>query len=200
MDSAKVSGPTNNTTLTLVVTNQKLPFWALQRLATQVHTSMGRAIQPFSTQYDGDVLYAVSTNEIENSNLSPINLAVAASELAWDAVLNSVPQLPNRPSIIISKQILKAYKNYIGEYEFYGGGMLLVDVDETGLWAKFIGDGKIYFDENRIYRLNPTENGQFIIDAPAQDVIRFDSKSDKVYGLTINPGAWAITSQRKKSK
>jgi L-aminopeptidase/D-esterase-like protein len=200
LDSAKVSGPTNNTTLTLVVTNQKLPFWALQRLATQVHTSMGRAIQPFSTQYDGDVLYAVSTNEIENSNLSPINLAVAASELAWDAVLNSVPQLPNRPSIIISKQILKAYKNYIGEYEFYGGGMLLVDVDETGLWAKFIGDGKIYFDENRIYRLNPTENGQFIIDAPAQDVIRFDSKSDKVYGLTINPGAWAITSQRKKSK
>lgn len=37
-------GPTSNTTLTLVVTNQKLPFWALQRLATQVHTSMGRAI------------------------------------------------------------------------------------------------------------------------------------------------------------
>lgn len=200
LDSTRVTGPTNNTTLTLVVTNQKLPFWALQRLATQVHTSMGRSIQPFSTQYDGDVLYAVSTNEIENPNLSPINLAVAASELAWDAVLNSVPQLPNKPNIVISKEIPKSYKNYIGEYEFYGGGILLIDVDEIGLWAKFKGDGKIYFDENRIYRLKPTENGQFIIDAPAQDIIRFDSKSDKVYGLTINPGAWAITSQRKKSK
>ena len=28
-------GPTGNTTLTLVVTNQKMPFWALQRLARQ---------------------------------------------------------------------------------------------------------------------------------------------------------------------
>ncbi len=200
LDSARVSGPTNNTTLTLVVTNQKLPFWALQRLATQVHTSMGRAIQPFSTQHDGDVLYAVSTNEVENPNLLPIDLAVVASELAWDAVLNSVPQLRNKPSIIISKEIPKSYKNYIGEYEFYGGGVLLIDVDEIGLWAQFKGDGKIYFDEKRVYRLKPTDNGQFIIDAPAQDVIRFDSKSDKVYGLTINPGAWAISSPRKKSK
>ncbi|HEY5690485.1 MAG TPA: P1 family peptidase [Cyclobacteriaceae bacterium] len=200
MDSTSTSGPTNNTTLTLVVTNQKLPFWALQRLATQVHTSMGRAIQPFSTQDDGDVLYAVSTNEIENSNLSPIDLAVVASELAWDAVLSSVPELPEIPKLIDSKPDLKSFMKYKGQYEFYGGGILIVNVNDSGLWAKFIGNGRIYFDENRIYRLKPTENGQFIIDAPAQDIIRFDSKSDKVYGLTINPGAWAITSQRKKSK
>lgn len=67
-----------------------------------------------------------------------------------------------------------------------------------GLWAKFKGDGKIYFDENTLYRLKHTENGHFIIDAPAQDVIRFDSKSDRVYGLTINPGPCAIGSQRIK--
>ena len=190
--STRATGPTNNTTLTLVVTNQKLPFWALQRLATQVHTSMGRAIQPFSTQYDGDVLYAVSTNEIENTNLSAINLAVAASELAWDAVLNSVPQLPDKPIMIESKQGLKAYKKHIGQYEFYGGGVLQVDVDEIGLWAKFLGDGKIYFDENRTYRIQPAENGLFIVDAPAQDIIQFEDNA-----ITINPGPWSIKASRK---
>ncbi|MFC4720935.1 P1 family peptidase [Geojedonia litorea] len=198
LDATQVNGPTNNTTLTLVVTNKKLPFWALQRLATQVHTSMGRAIQPFSTQFDGDVLYAVSTNEIENRDISPIDLAVVASELAWDAVLNSLPKLPNKPSVMASNALPKSYNHYKGEYEFYGGGILLIDVDDRGLWAKFRGDGKIYFDENRVYRLHPTTNGQFIIDAPAQDVIQFDSKSDEVYGVTINPGAWAIKSQRIK--
>jgi 6-aminohexanoate-oligomer endohydrolase len=192
LDSTRVIGPTNNTTLTLVVTNQKLPFWALQRLATQVHTSMGRAIQPFSTQYDGDVLYAVSTNEVENPKLSPINLAVAASELAWDAVLNSVPQLPDKPILIESKLVMKAYKRLKSEYEFYGGGVLQIDEDELGLWAKFMGDGKIYFDENRIYRIQPAENGLFIVDAPAQDIIQFEDNA-----ITINPGPWAIKALRK---
>jgi L-aminopeptidase/D-esterase-like protein len=36
----------------------------LQRLAVQVHTSMARAIQPFSTYNDGDTLFAVSTQEV----------------------------------------------------------------------------------------------------------------------------------------
>ena len=35
----------------------------LQRLAVQVHTSIARAIQPFSTVEDGDTLFAVSTQE-----------------------------------------------------------------------------------------------------------------------------------------
>lgn len=61
----RTEGPTANTTLTLVVTYQKMPFWALQRLAAQVHGSMNRAIQPFATEDDGDVLYAVTTDEVE---------------------------------------------------------------------------------------------------------------------------------------
>lgn len=197
MDSTSTSGPTNNTTLTLVVTNQKLPFWALQRLATQVHTSMGRAIQPFSTQHDGDVLYAVSTNEIENSNVSPLDLAVVASELAWDAVLNSVPELPEIPKLLDSKPDLKSLEKYKGQYEFYGGGILDVNIDESGLWTKFTGDGRIYFEDNRTYRLKPAEGGLFLVDAPAQDIIRFDMNSKNVYGLTINPGTWEVKALQK---
>jgi 6-aminohexanoate-oligomer endohydrolase len=81
--------PTRNTTLTLLVTNQKLEQVYLTQLARQVHSSMARAIQPFHTPSDGDVLFAATTGEVENSKLSPQALGVLASELAWDAVLSS---------------------------------------------------------------------------------------------------------------
>jgi L-aminopeptidase/D-esterase-like protein len=66
---------TRNTTISLIVTNQKLEYAGLQRLAIQVHTSMARAIQPFSTESDGDTLYAASTQEVDNNDLSPVTLA-----------------------------------------------------------------------------------------------------------------------------
>ena len=57
--------PSQNTTISLVVVNQKLSFGDLQRLAIQVHTSMSRGLQPYATQWDGDVLFAVSTGEVD---------------------------------------------------------------------------------------------------------------------------------------
>jgi L-aminopeptidase/D-esterase-like protein len=81
-----------NTTLTVVVTNQRLSTdrslaWSLRQFARLVHTSMARAIQPFHTIYDGDVLWAVTTNEVDNPALNDVALGALASELAWDAVL-----------------------------------------------------------------------------------------------------------------
>jgi 6-aminohexanoate-oligomer endohydrolase len=78
-----------NTTLTVVVTNQRLDRRSLRQLGRQVHASMARAIHPFHALLDGDVLYAVTTAEVENAVLDPIALSVVASELAWDAVLAS---------------------------------------------------------------------------------------------------------------
>jgi 6-aminohexanoate-oligomer endohydrolase len=80
----------SHTTLTLLVTNQRLSPRSLRQLGKQVHTSMARAIQPFHTIYDGDVFFTVTTNEIENPALSEIALGVLAAELAWDAVLRCV--------------------------------------------------------------------------------------------------------------
>jgi 6-aminohexanoate-oligomer endohydrolase len=80
-----------NTTLTIVVTNQRLERRAVQQLGRQVHASMSRAIQPFHALTDGDILYAVTTAEVENDTLDPVTLGVIASEVAWDAVLASVP-------------------------------------------------------------------------------------------------------------
>jgi L-aminopeptidase/D-esterase-like protein len=81
--------PPGNTTLTLVATNQRMNYRELQRLAIQAHTGMARAIDPFHTEHDGDLLFAVTTAEVDNAHLAAGDLAVWASELAWDAVLAS---------------------------------------------------------------------------------------------------------------
>ncbi len=82
--------PQGNTTLTVVVTNQILGGWSLRQLARHVHTSMARAIEPLHTISDGDVLFAVTTNEIaQDQGLNEYVLGVLASEVAWDAVLTS---------------------------------------------------------------------------------------------------------------
>jgi L-aminopeptidase/D-esterase-like protein len=79
-----------NTTLTLVATNQRIDRELLRQLGRQVHASMARAIQPFHALTDGDVLYAATTNEVDNETLDSVALGVVASELAWDAVLAAV--------------------------------------------------------------------------------------------------------------
>jgi L-aminopeptidase/D-esterase-like protein len=59
-----------------------------------VHASLSRAIQPFHALVDGDVLSAVTTNEVDNEELTTTGLGVVASELAGDAVLASVAEPP----------------------------------------------------------------------------------------------------------
>ncbi len=89
-DAGLPSPPHGNTTLTVVVTNQILGGWSLRQLARHVHTSMARAIEPLHTISDGDVLFAVTTNEIaQGQGLNEYVLGVLASETAWDAVLAS---------------------------------------------------------------------------------------------------------------
>jgi L-aminopeptidase/D-esterase-like protein len=86
-----------NTTLTVAITNQKLEPEALRQWGRQIHVSMGRAIQPFHARFDGDVLFAVTTAEVDNPALDEISLGVLAGEVAWDAVLASGPEPEPRP-------------------------------------------------------------------------------------------------------
>jgi L-aminopeptidase/D-esterase-like protein len=191
------TGPSENTTITLVVTNQKLPFWALQRLAMQVHSSMARAIQPIATSADGDILYAVTTDEVDNPALNETDLGVVASEVAWDAVLASVPPLPALPKPLESKLKPEDYRQAEGSYEFYGGAKLIVTPGTDSLVAKFEGNGRIYFDANKSYRLIPAENGLFIIESPGREVIRFEKTGGRISGLTLNPGPWGLRAEKK---
>ena len=80
-----------HTTLTLVVTNQKWGQRQLEQIGRQVHVAMGRAIQPFHTMEDGDILFSATTGVVENEALkNPTDFGLIAAELAWDAVLNSL--------------------------------------------------------------------------------------------------------------
>ena len=87
--AGRARGVTQNTNLTLVLTDQKLDPLQLRSLARQTHSSMARAIQPFNTRWDGDILFALSTQKVANPELDEVSLGVVASELLWDAVLAS---------------------------------------------------------------------------------------------------------------
>jgi L-aminopeptidase/D-esterase-like protein len=76
------------TTLSVIVTNQQLNRQEVQ-VGRQVHASMARAIQPFHTGEDGDTLFTVTTNEVQDESMNVTKLASLASELMWDAVLAS---------------------------------------------------------------------------------------------------------------
>ena len=78
-----------STTLTVVVTNLALEMRSLRQFGRQVHDSLSRAIQPFHALVDGEVLYAVTTAEVESEALDGTSLGAFASELTWDAVLAS---------------------------------------------------------------------------------------------------------------
>lgn len=87
--AGRARGVTQNTNLTLLLTDQKLDPLQLRSVARQAHSSMARAIQPFNTRWDGDILFAVSTQKVTNPTLDEVSLGVVASELLWDAVLAS---------------------------------------------------------------------------------------------------------------
>jgi 6-aminohexanoate-oligomer endohydrolase len=82
-------GVSTSTTLSLVVTNQKLDYLQLRSVGRQVHASMARGIQPFHARWDGDVNYMVSTQEVANDELDEVALAELASDAMWDAILVS---------------------------------------------------------------------------------------------------------------
>src|SRR5437899_1968538 len=108
----------HHTTTSLVVTNQKLRYAALQRLAVQVHTSMARGIQPFSTDVDGDTLFALATQEVSSASPALRDLNTIASEVMWDAILTSVPEEPSfipPPSVDLSSASLT---KWAGSFRF----------------------------------------------------------------------------------
>lgn len=181
-----------NTTISVVVTNQKLDFWALQRLAVQVHSSMARAIQPFHTLRDGDVLFAATTNEVDNPSLPIDNLSLVASETAWDAVLNSVPQLPERSQQIVSLAP-SATERYIGTYEFVPGARLTISRDANGrLMVEATGDRDVWsFVQKTRYELRPVSSTEFISTNLRRDRLLFTGD-----GLTLNPGPWEMRARR----
>ncbi len=190
-------GLTGNTTLTLVVTNRKLDFVELQRMATQVHTSMGRAIQPFHTLYDGDTLFAATTGTVEDDALSIDQLGVLASELAWDAVLASVPLLPEKPAALAEPKDPAQWRQLTGVYEFAPGMQARVFVDQEKLLIEAPSRASRYLAANTRVQLIEAENGDFLLATDRSDLLRFTlNEQGAVSGLAINPDSWPVRARR----
>ena len=194
------SGLTTNTTITVVVTNKALPFWALQRLAVQVHTSMGRAIQPFSTQLDGDTLFAVSTGDVKGAAIRYDELAelgVLASETAWDAILAAAPALPPvapHADVTLTPAMIDAC---IGRYEFAPGAIAEIRRADAGLQIEATAQYSIYFPAGKWVSLTLVAPDEFELVTPRADRLHIDRDAHgRIAGLTINPGPWPVSARR----
>ena len=78
-----------NTTISVVATDARLSGFELRQWGRQVHTAMARAIHPFHTTRDGDVLFAVTTGaSAQRPDVD--RLGTHTSELLWDAIITAV--------------------------------------------------------------------------------------------------------------
>jgi L-aminopeptidase/D-esterase-like protein len=193
--------PTQNTTISLVVVNQKLPFADLQRLAMQVHTSMSRGLQPYATEWDGDVLFAVSTGEVdlpqdEKERTRAIGLIPAiASEVMWDAILSSVPEQPRQPKPVAATTSLPA--KYAGKYKFSRFVTVEITAKDGKLFAQATGERDAYaISREKAVELVPMSDSldKFTIVPPSRYPLILDFSTGT---LVINPGLWAQFSTKQ---
>lgn len=196
-NTGKHSGPTANTTITVVVTNKALPFWGLQRLAVQVHNSMARAIQPFGTEFDGDTLFAVTTGEVTDTEFGTPDLGTLASETAWDAILASAPELPvKHPRVDVTLSPAQMNNN-VGRYEFAPGVIAEIRRTAAGLEIGVTGQDSLYLTMGKWVSLGAVGTDEFELGTPRADRLHLDRDArGRIAGLTINPGSWPVRARR----
>lgn len=197
-DAERGAPERKNTTISVVVTNRSMSSAELQRLAVQVHTSMARGIQPFASEFDGDVLYAVSTNEIESGpdiTVPSMDIGIAASELMWDAILNAMPEgqvsqpLPDENLDIP----ISTLQRYSGTYRFSEFAELTVRMKDGALLAEASGERDVFqVKKGEPRKLQAVTNDTFTVEQGRYPFsVRF--KNDRVI---VNPGRWQQTGHR----
>jgi L-aminopeptidase/D-esterase-like protein len=178
----------HHTTISLIVTNQKLSYAALQRLGVQVHTSMARGIQPFSTDVDGDTLFALSTQEVGNTSLSLRDLNTIAGEVMWDAILASVPEEPifiPPPPVDIS---LPNLTRCTGSFRFGPKAVLKVRLHQDQLAVEPNMD---FFDFRSGQSVNLKSISEYDFYVPGVHHTRISFSRENTGGIAlINPGRW----------
>jgi L-aminopeptidase/D-esterase-like protein len=190
---ANANAPTRrNTTLSLVVTNKKLSAAQLQRLAIQVHTSMARAIQPFSTADDGDMLFALSTQEVDAGELRLDDLSTVSGELMWDAVLASVPAVPAFTPPAEDAAVPEArLSSYEGTYVFGPNARIRITTDNGRLMAEALTQSFQDLRREQPVPLRALSDGAFYVDGRYRTRITFTRNlMGRVNGATVNPGQW----------
>lgn len=186
----------SNTTISVVVTNQKLDHAQLQRLAVQVHTSMGRGIQPFATLNDGDVLFAVSTCEVDNPELHPTDLGVVASETMWDAILGSVPDILDHVADAPGLSAIERPEAATGTYRFGKDLQIELEVRSTvDLLLRNTGAKGMYgLEPGQVIVARSDDGRLFQTDRLFLPAVGLRS-SGGAPNLVLNPGPWEQVSR-----
>ncbi len=81
--------PGTNTTIGVLATNASLSKGQAKRLAMSGHDGLARAIRPAHTPYDGDTVFALATNEVQEAPDFML-LNVMAAEAVARAIVNAV--------------------------------------------------------------------------------------------------------------
>ena len=76
-----------NTTIGCILTNAKLTKEAVNKLADIAHDGLALAIKPVHTTFDGDTMFALSSNEVEADFLT---LQTACVQVVQQAIINAV--------------------------------------------------------------------------------------------------------------
>ena len=95
VDVIRTKGETSqgeSTTLAVVMTNADLDQAGCQRMAINAHDGFARAIYPVHTPADGDLVFALSSNEIDTDPglVQPIHLFTAAANTVARAIARGV--------------------------------------------------------------------------------------------------------------
>lgn len=198
--SPLTNGAKRNTTISLVVTNQKMNPAELQRLAVQVHTSMARGIQPFATEFDGDVLYAVSTGELEHKEgvpaITSADIGIIGSDVMWDAILSSVPEQPVAAKVNPRAQRSAAdLQRYAGDYVFSEFAKVQITIDSGKLFAQATGARDAFaIRRNARVELLPVAADEFTVPGRYPLTVKFAGSEQVV----LNPGRWEQVGRRQK--
>jgi L-aminopeptidase/D-esterase-like protein len=188
---ASSQGTTRNTTITLLVTNEDMPALELKRLAIQVHTSMGRAIQPFHTKSDGDVLIAVTTGTVKTE--APYFyewLGVLGAEVAWNAVLASVPSLPESGPTDPVQWTPEQLNAVVGEYRFSRWAPLRIRRVDDALQATGADVDNLYFPVGQPVALTPVSTSELLVEGERGYRLRLEREAGEIIALTLEPGPW----------
>jgi hypothetical protein len=153
---------------------------------------MARGIQPFSTFDDGDVLFALSTQEVQDDALSLDDLNTVAGELMWDAILASVPEAPTFTPPANGTTVPEArLQSYVGTYEFGPNGKIRITLDAGRLSAESLSQSFFDLRRGQPVPLQAMSETGFYVDGRYHTRIVFNrGMFGRVTGATINPGRW----------
>jgi hypothetical protein len=145
------------------------------------------------------MLYAVSTAEVVDTSINITDLATIASDVAWDAVLSSIPDLD--PVVAATPATLNdaEYQQRFGTFDLGAGARVSIRRDGNRLLIESQQGAGIYVPRGQAVALEPVTKDLFLLDTNRRDRLQFIRRPDgSIEEIMINPGWWGIRGRRMR--